>query len=258
MTDPIPTSPQSTSNGVDPVDNVELAYRWIRDRILTGQLRPGSVVSQVRLAQELKISRTPLREALRQLTAEGLIISDFNRRIRISELDLTDFDEIYAMRLALEPIGISTTVPSLTAEQKGQLRQHVAMMDVAIEKRDLDLLRVHHKGFHLGLVQQAGKRLNRTVSELWDHSERYRLAYMHLDERDPNDALIYERFRISQDEHEQILAAALAGESALCSHRLVGHLQRTVDVVYQEATRAREPFLSHHVLNTLHGQEAGI
>lgn len=258
MSDPLSSSPPTTASEPAAVDNVQRAYQWIRDQILTGQVSPGSVVSQVRLAEQLKISRTPLREALRHLTAEGLIISDFNRRIRISELDLADFDEIYAMRLALEPIGVRTTVPTLTSEQKDQLRQHVAMMEVAIEREDLQMLRIHHKGFHLGLVQQAGWRLNNTITELWDHSERYRRAYMHLDGQEPDEALVYERFRISQEEHENILEAALAGESAVCSHRLVGHLQRTVEVVYQEATRANQPTMTHHVLTDLRGQETEI
>lgn len=258
MTSPLSSSSRTTATAPAAVDNVQRAYQWIRDQILTGQLIPGSIVSQVRLAEELKISRTPLREALRHLTAEGLIISDFNRRIRISELDLADFDEIYAMRLALEPIGVRTTVPTLTSEQKDQLRQHVAMMEVAIKDEDLQLLRIHHKGFHLGLVQQAGWRLNNTISDLWDHSERYRRAYMHFDGQEPDEALVYERFRISQDEHEEILEAALAGESTLCSHHLVRHLQRTVEVVYQEATRAHQPTMTHHVLADLHGQETEI
>lgn len=257
MTQTSPALQGSVPADAAPVDSVELAYTWIRNQILTGQLRPGSVVSQVRLANELQISRTPLREALRQLTSEGLVISDFNRRIRISELDLDDFDEIYAMRLALEPLGINATVPRLTIKQKDQLREHVAVMGRAIDQRDIELFRDHHKGFHLGLVQRSGWRLNRTVTELWDHSERYRLAYLHLDQgRD--DILSHERFRISQDEHEQILEAALAGDSTLCSHRLVAHLQRTVDGVYREANRAHRPDMSQHVLNAFHGQEAGI
>lgn len=258
MSDPRSSSPRNTATDTPAVDNVERAYQWIRNNILTGQLSPGSIVSQVRLAEELQISRTPLREALRHLTAEGLIISDFNRRIRISELDLADFDEIYAMRLALEPIGVRTTVPALTSEQKDQLREHVAMMDVAIEREDLEMLRIHHKGFHLGLVQQAGWRLNKTIEDLWDHSQRYRLAYLHLDGQEPDDILFYERSRISQDDHQEILEAALAGESTQCSHRLVRHLQRTVDGVYEEATRAHQPTMTHHVLHDLHGHHSEI
>src|SRR5699024_9463185 len=258
MSDPLPSSPQNSATQPAAVDNVQRAYQWIRDQILTGQVSPGSVVSQVRLAEQLKISRTPLREALRHLTAEGLIISDFNRRIRISELDLADFDEIYAMRLALEPIGVRTTVPALTPEQKDQLREHVAVMDVAIEREDLQMLRIHHKGFHLGLVQRAGWRLNNASTDLWDHSERYRRAYLHLDGQEPDEALVYERYRISQQEHEDILEAALAGESATCSHRLVKHLQRTVEGVYQEISRLNQPTMTHHVLADLHGQETEI
>jgi DNA-binding GntR family transcriptional regulator len=258
QTPPAPQDPAADAAAA-PVDSAGLAYTRIRNQILSGQLRPGTVVSQVRLARELRISRTPLREALRQLGAEGLVIGDFNRRLRISELDLDDFDEIYAMRLALEPLGVNATIPRLTAGQKESLAHHVQVMGQAIADRDLELFREHHKGFHLGLVLRCGPRLTRTITELWDHSERYRIAYL-LDqakvlEPGRQELLSDERFRLSQTEHEQILEAALAGEAALCSHRLVAHLQRTVDGVYQQAPHNRIPAMSRHVAHAFHGQD---
>lgn len=242
--------PPSAEDAVH-TDSVEIAYRWIRDRILTGEMEPGSTLSQVQLARELRISRTPLREALRQLAAEGLVISDFNRRIRISELDLRDFDEIYAMRFALEPIGVRATVPALSESHREQLIRSVELMGKAVEAEDLPAFRTSHREFHLGLIRGAGPRFERTLGNLWDHSERYRLSYMHVGRADDREVLSGERFRIGQEEHHGILAAALAGEVDSCSEQLIAHLQRTFDGVFREASRISQPTLSRAVADSM-------
>lgn len=217
-------------------DSVLFAHRVLRGQILAGDLAPGAVLSQVKLAETLGISRTPLREALRRLVAEHLVTGDFNRRMRVSELNLDDVDQIYAMRIALEPIGIDATLPLLDGLGRIALTQHVHGMDQAVERLDLDWFRLEHRAFHLGLTAGSGARMHGLLEDLWDHSERYRLAYLHHDYAD-RDSASAERLRTSQDEHRGILTAALAGDVADCSALLVEHLQRTVDVVFHEAAR---------------------
>lgn len=215
----------------EPEDAAELAYRSVRGDILAGHLMPGSPISQVKLASSLGISRTPLREALNRIAAEGLIVADFNRRMRVSELDLDDFDQIYAMRMALEPMAIAATVPRLSPDDRGQLRRAMSDMEHAIAGLDLEEFRVRHRAFHLGFVQLAGNRLLNTLSELWDHSERYRLAYLRHDYSASNSASL-ERLRLSQLEHAAMLEAADAGDATACGEVLQRHLRRTVEGVY--------------------------
>jgi DNA-binding GntR family transcriptional regulator len=213
-------------------DNVQFAYDLLRNEILSGRLQPGAVLSQVQLAAHLGISRTPLREALSRLASEGLISGDFNRRMRVSELDLVDFDQIYAMRFALEPIALRVTVPTLTADERAALVHSVDEMDTAVAAEDRDGFRVAHRAFHLGLTVHAGDRMHRTLAELWDHSERYRLRYLHQDV--PGDVATATRLRLSQTEHRAILDAALAGDVPTCTAELVEHLHRTLEAVSQE------------------------
>lgn len=223
-------------------DSALLAYMRLREQILTGELAPGTVLSQVRLARDFGISRTPLREAVRRLVEERLVVGDFNRRMRVSELHLDDFDQIYAMRIALEPVGIAATVPVLDAPALADLAAHVDQMDAAIDRLHLKRFRSEHRAFHLALTSAAGPRIEKTLADLWDHSERYRLTYLQHDYAAPDSASA-ERLRTSQVEHRAILAGALDADVATCAGALVAHLQRTVDVVFAEAARPVQPRL---------------
>lgn len=219
-----------------PGDSVLLTYSTLREHILTGGLAPGAMLSQVKLARDLRISRTPLREAVRRLVEERLVVGDFNRRMRVSELHLADFDRIYAMRIALEPVGIAATVPGLGPTGLDSLAAHVDQMDVAIERLDLQSFRIEHRAFHLALTAAAEPRIGKILADLWDHSDRYRLIYLHHDHATP-DSVSTERLRASQVEYRAILGAALDADADSCARALGAHLERNVDVVFAEAAR---------------------
>ncbi len=224
-------------------DSVQFAHDLLRDDILTGTIAPGAVLSQVHLAARLGISRTPLREALRRLIAEGLVTGDFNRRMRVSELDLEDFDQIYAMRFALEPVGIQATIPMLTEQERSELTREVERMEAAAEAADREAFRSAHRAFHLGLTCRAGERIQGTLAELWDHSERYRLRYLHQNGPD-GDGTTVELLRRPQVEHRAILDAALAGDAANCTAHQLAHMQHTLAAVFQEAAPPPVPRMS--------------
>ena len=90
------------SEGTARRDNVEQVYRRVREAILEGEIPPGSAMSQVALADELGVSRTPLREALRMLQCEGLVDAQANRRVTVKPISATDLEELVVMRVALE------------------------------------------------------------------------------------------------------------------------------------------------------------
>ena len=109
-------------------DNVEQVYRRVREAILEGEIAPGAVMSQVALADELGVSRTPLREALRMLQSEGLVDAQANRRVTVKPISATDVEELVVMRVALETEAIRLSVDRLQPEDIAALEGRLAEM----------------------------------------------------------------------------------------------------------------------------------
>jgi DNA-binding GntR family transcriptional regulator len=82
-------------------------HAYLRECILDGTLTPGTKLSQVSLARQLGISRTPLREVLRMLQEEGLVEIEPNQRTRVAGLDPQELDDVYASRILFETLALS-------------------------------------------------------------------------------------------------------------------------------------------------------
>src|SRR5450755_1682560 len=90
-------------------------HAYLRECILDGTLTPGTKLSQVSLAKQLGVSRTPLREVLRMLQEEGLVEIEPNQRTRVAGLDPQELDDVYASRILLETLALSMTLGKVTA-----------------------------------------------------------------------------------------------------------------------------------------------
>lgn len=207
-------SPPNTRDG----QHLALIYEQLRSAILQGELAPGDAMSQATLAREFNAGRTPLREALRMLQHEGLVVSEPKRRVRIAELSGDDAEELYIMRISLEAVAIRITVPTLTSADLAELEGVMAQMDHYMRMDDRVGFSVPHRKFHLALVAAAGPRSLALVSQLSDHAERYRLRF------GANDRTTWEQRRA---EHRGIVEAVLEGDAALASERLVAHYAHT-------------------------------
>src|SRR5690348_18229978 len=100
-------------------------HEYLRRLILDGAIPNGASFSQVELAERLGVSRTPLREAMRMLQAEGMVQSEHNRRTRVTALDVGDIDTVYGSRVLLEATGVLVTVPLLDQSKINELAEAV-------------------------------------------------------------------------------------------------------------------------------------
>jgi len=194
----------------------EDVYERVRAAILDGELAPGAVMSQVALAEELGISRTPLREALRMLQSEGLVEGEPNRRVRVAPMTARDLEELCVMRVTLEAEALRLSVPSMTSEDIARLEGHMAEMAHYADQKDYRRWNAPHERFHRTLTEHAGERVNFVLSQMFDHAERYR------------------RLHIGQGpgawatpQHRDILDACKAGDRDKAAALLAGHLART-------------------------------
>lgn len=195
-----------------------LVHQRLRAAIIGGEMAPGTAASQVVLARELGVSRTPLREAVRLLQREGLVVVEPNRRIRIADFSIADVEEIYLMRIALEAAAIRITLPTLRPEDFGELEGLMAQMEHYLRLNDLARMDVPHRAFHARFVGAAGSRVAGTIGELFDHTQRYRLTY---------GAALPGGGDTRNAEHRAVLDAAAERDVELTIERVARHYAQT-------------------------------
>jgi DNA-binding GntR family transcriptional regulator len=215
-------------------DSTMVAYRQIRQWIIRGDLPAGAGVSQLRLAKELGLSRGPVREALRLLERDGLVEATVNQRPRVAPFSIEDLEQLYAMRVAIESLAIRISVPLFGPGDLAGLEDALAEMDHWLERRDEERWQEPHGRFHRGLVAYAGDRMTRTIEQFFDHSERYRHAYMTGEPR---------AWSQGRADHREIFEACVERDAVTASRRLARHLSRTAMSVLIQKAPEHDPAL---------------
>lgn len=173
------------------------AYRYIHERILRGEFRPGQRVTIDALARELHMSPTPVREAVRQLEAEGLVTYRPHAGARVAEVDPQAYAEVVSVRAVLEAWATALAAPRLAPSTLQRLRQLNARMREAVCRGDLVAFDRLNRRFHRALYRPCGHRL---LAELLE-SLRARTDVV----RQSIFPFIPDRARQSVEEHERLL-----------------------------------------------------
>jgi DNA-binding GntR family transcriptional regulator len=227
----------------DPLAQSELrtgtVYQRLRQAILHGAFELDTPLSQVKLAERLGVSRTPLREALRMLQREGLITAEPNRRIRVTPLSLDDLEQVYAQRIMLEGLAISLSAPQATAADYEEIRSCLDTMHRIEQEHDtrgevaddVERWEMPHRRFHLVLRRHAGERINHDATILSEHSERYRRVYLAEGSA----------WRVAAEEHEAIARAYRDRKVDLARELLGRHLARTALTVLATVAPEHDP-----------------
>ena len=198
--EPSPAKPQALQIA-SVVDHV---YAAIRERIREGALARGARVHQEDLAAELGVSRTPVREALRRLAAEGLVEMHTNRGARVADVSEGDMRGSYEARLVVEPGAARLAAQRGLAEPQAQMRAAVAAQRRAIGKIRPSF--EANRDFHVALVAASGNEFLRDfVENLWVA----RIGEVVYERQ----AETPEQMRADADEHEQILEAIVRGDA---------------------------------------------
>jgi DNA-binding GntR family transcriptional regulator len=190
----------------------------IRQAILKQILKPGERIDQNRLAEELQVSLAPLREALRGLEAEGLVIIQPRQGAFVVEVSISDMDDLYFTRQLIEGEAIYHAVPRLTDADFADLQATINQMRDATASGDINTYITLNRQFHLRIYNALeNQHLLQVIQMLWERSELYRYRYMFVT-RDSD--------RIHQ-EHEGILEACRLRDTALAKERAQAHINLT-------------------------------
>jgi DNA-binding GntR family transcriptional regulator len=157
-----------------PSTKADAAYVHIRRAILEGQLAPGSLLDQELLATTLGLSTTPVREALRRLEMERLVLSRAHRDTIVAPLSLGLLEETYALRLVLDPMAAALSAKHMPDEQAQGL-----LTLIAGESAPMPIVEQMHlnRRFHRAIYSAcANSVLVSQLESLWDMTDRYRLV----------------------------------------------------------------------------------
>ena len=194
-------------------------HAYLRECILDGTLTPGTKLSQVTLADQLGISRTPLREVLRMLQEEGLVEIEPNQRTRVAGLDPQELDDVYASRILLETLALSMTFGHFGAAARKEARRLLTAMRRAARGGDFAAWFAAHADFHRVLTAGAGETLQRQLTAFADRTTRYIRIYQLSDPGSWQAA--------GDTEHAGILEALADGDEAGALTGVAHHLART-------------------------------
>lgn len=133
-----------------------MVFNRLLDDILNGVYSPGETLIESKLAEKLNVSRTPIREAIKQLELEGLVTSLPNRRVAVQGVTEKDIDDIYIIRKRLEGLAVRLAVANITEDEFAELKEAVELMDFFTQKDALDKVRELDARFH-SIIFQASK-----------------------------------------------------------------------------------------------------
>jgi DNA-binding GntR family transcriptional regulator len=226
MSLPEPVAAPDRLNIASVVDQV---YEAIRERITSGSLARGARVHQEDLAEELGVSRTPVREALRRLAAEGLVEMRTNRGARVADVDQAGMRVSYEARTVIEPGAARLAAAQRLAEPLARMRAAVAE-----QRRSLRNVRRSfeaNREFHLALAAASGNEfLSQFAERLWVARIGETIYERQVETQ--------ERMLLDVREHEQILEAIEAGDArraeSLTRRHLADAMKRSMDILGDE------------------------
>ncbi len=209
----------------------EQVYKILRDDICQGVYAPGTRLQEVELAQSLNVSRSPVREALRALAADGLLLEIPNRGVYVKEFTVKDIEEIYDLRVMLESYGILHSAGHITAPRQERLLSLLADMEKYLLEGDLRSYtsldeKLHNHIVHLG----DNSLINDTYDRVRSMNQQFRILSL----MDP------QRFRESLDEHREIVHSLVTGNPQRADEINRHHLELARQAILKRM-RAEKP-----------------
>ncbi|MFF5991206.1 GntR family transcriptional regulator [Prauserella flavalba] len=203
------------------VTKSELAYELVREKILSGELAPGSVLNQATLARTLGISTTPLREALRRLKAEGLVVLGAHRDAHVTELRAEEARDLVELRRSLDPLAAGLAAQRRTKADIAEIRESARGLAALPPDPGQELLRQHRR-FHSAIYRAShNELLIETLDSLWDRADRYRRLALEGG-REPG-----ERAR-KDEEHRLLMESVIVGDSDTAEAVMREHIETSL------------------------------
>lgn len=201
--------------------DADKAYNQIKEKIITVEMPPGSVIRENQLMQELGLGRTPIREALKQLQTESLVVVAPRRGMFVADITITDLQQIYEVRVEIESLCARLAAGRITPEQLVEM-SHLISSYQSVDTYDKTSLLVFDRRFHNLVARAAGNKFLRSEFEVF-YNLSLRIWYLALNHIQPAD--------VNVEAHIGILTALEARNSEDAERMMRRHIQHFHDSI---------------------------
>ncbi|MBQ1876007.1 MAG: GntR family transcriptional regulator [Selenomonas sp.] len=216
----------------------EVVCESLREAIRNGTLKPGERLMEIQLAEQLGVSRTPVREAIRKLELEGYVIMMPRRGTYVANMSMSDISDIFEIRSALESLSNGLAAKRITPDELEHLQNLLVMLKPYVEQMDMEKIVELDIEFHDLLYHASrNKRLVGIISNLRDQLTRFRTLSMSY----PG------RLEATMEEHKSIVDAIAAGDSEAARQAAEKHMEnsestllKAMDAIEQKHQKEQE------------------
>ncbi|MDD5922889.1 MAG: GntR family transcriptional regulator [Eubacteriales bacterium] len=200
----------------------EVVYEQLKMQILEGKITPGTRMMEVSLAEELGVSRTPVREAIRKLAKDGLVIIEPRKGAYAAEISAKDINDTLIVRENLEALASSIAAKVVTSDEIEELERMIDDYEVAVNEGNIDVMIEKDANFHRHIIKYSG---NKTLMSLYEKVQELTLRFRYLYYEKPS------RYTSMPDEHRTIIKALKSGDADMAymaANYHVAHLKNSI------------------------------
>jgi len=217
----------------------DLVFEAIREAIVDGTLKPGERLMEASLAEELGVSRTPVREAIRKLELANFVVMIPRRGAYVADISLKDVADVFEIRGALEALAAELAAERASEDEIERLERLLVEIGKAIEARNVELVVDLDTQFHDVLFSASrNERLGQILSLLREHIQRFRTLTL------SNPA----RMRVALDEHRGLVEALASRDGQLARRLAAEHIESAENSLMElsfEGRHVREGAMSN-------------
>lgn len=200
----------------------EIVYEELKRQILIGEIPPGTRMMEVELADDMGVSRTPIREAIRKLEKEGLVSIEPRRGAYASEISIKDMVDVLEVREFLESMAAGLAAKKISNEEKEKISKASLAYKKAVESGQTEDIIKADELFHKLIVECSG---NKTLIQMMNQVQELALRFRYIYYED------FSRYKNMPYEHQEIVDAVASGNEERAKEKAYTHVQRLKDFV---------------------------
>ena len=202
----------------------DVVFNTLRQASLRGELKPGERLMEIQLANKLGVSRTPIREAIRKLELEGLVLMIPRKGAEVAEITEKNMLDVLEVRRALEELAVKLACERITEEEIQELKDAADAFQKILSEKDITKIAEADEAFHDVIFKSTGNdRLIQLLNSLREQMYRYRLEYLKREEYHPQ----------LLEEHQQIIDRITRKDQSEAAELIDRHIGNQVDVMLE-------------------------